>query len=115
MEDRRKHQRFNLDGTCIVQHEKKVGTVVNVSVGGLYCKCFGKGECHAGHAFDVNIYCRKHELCAEGITVKVLESEVIPGQFAEDLKVRKCRAKFDQLEDSQRAELSNFIVRTSFP
>ena len=115
MEDQRKHQRFILDGTCIIQHEKKVGTVINVSVGGLYCKCFGKDKCHTERSFDVNIYCRKYELCAEDITIHVLDSEVMPGNFAEDLGVRKCRAKFEQLEDPQRKELANFIVRTSLP
>ncbi len=113
MEDKRKHQRFVLDGTCIIQHEKKVGTVINVSVGGLYCQCFGKEKCHTGLSFNANIYCRKHELCAEDITLQVLDSDVIPGHFAEDLGTRKCRAKFEQLEDLQRAELLNFIVRTS--
>ena len=114
MKDQRKHQRFVLDGTCIVQHERKVGTVINVSMGGLYCKCFGKDKCHTDRSFDVNIYCRKHELCAEDITLQVLDSEVLPGLFAEDLGVRQCRAKFEQLEDLQRNELSNYIVRTSF-
>ena len=113
MEDQRKHQRFVLDGTCIIQHEKNVGTVINVSVGGLYCKCFGEDKCHTERSFDVNIYCRKHELCAEDITIHVLDSEVEAGHFAEDLGVRKCHAKFEQLEDLQRTELANFIVRTS--
>lgn len=113
MEDRRKHQRFVLDGTCIIQHEKKVGTVIDVSVGGVYCKCFGKDECHAGLSFNANIYCREHELCAEDISIKVLSSEVIPGQFAKDFEVRKCRAQFEQLEGSQRDELASFIVRAS--
>jgi hypothetical protein len=115
MEDQRKHQRFGLDGTCIIQHEIKVGTVTNVSMGGVYCKCFGKDKCHTGRSFNVNIYCRKHELCAEDITIQVLDSKVLPGLFAEDLGVRKCRVKFEQLEDLQRNELSNFIVRTSLP
>ena len=115
MEDQRKYQRFGLDGTCIIQHAKKVGTVINVSMGGLYCKCFGKGNCHTERSFDVNIYCRKHELCAEDITMQVLDSEVLPGLFAEDLGARQCRVKFEQLENLQQNELSTFIVRTSLP
>ena len=115
MHDRRNHQRFIPEDACIIQHEEKVGTVLDVSAGGLSCKCFDWDKCHEGHSINVNLYCKKHELCAENIKMKVLETEVIPGHFAEDLSVRKCRAKFEELAEPQYAELVDFIVKSSFP
>ena len=78
------HQRFKLDDTCIINHDKKVGTVIDISVGGLSCICLDQGECSKGLSSKVKIYCRKQNLCAENIKMKVLSTEKMPGHLIRD-------------------------------
>ena len=113
MEERRKHQRHKLDGVCILQHEQTVGTIIDISAGGLSCVCLDHGECNEGLLTTMNIFCRKHELCAEDIKMKVLSTEMMRGQFVEELGMRMCRVQFNNLKDSQRSQLANIIVSTS--
>ena len=83
MEDRRKHQRFELHDSCIINHSEVVGTIVDISMGGMSCTCLDQNHCHQGFLQQVDIYCRKEGLWAEEINVRVLASEAIPGMFAE--------------------------------
>lgn len=115
MDDRRKHQRFTLDAACILNHDKSVGTVIDISEGGLSCMCLDQGNCSQGLSAQVNIYCKKYDLCAEDIQLKVIGTEKVPGEFMEELGIRKCRARFHQLDKSQRAQLKNLIVTSSLP
>ena len=111
--DRRQHQRYKLDGACIIQHEKSVGTIVDLSVGGLSCVCLDQGTCSKDVSTMVSIYCKKKDLCAEDINMKVLSTEKIQGQFVEDLGMRKCRARFNDLKDFQKSQLIDLILHVS--
>lgn len=113
--ERRKHQRHKLEGACIIQHNKSVGTIVDLSVGGLSCVCLDQGMCNKGLSTTINIFCRKHELCAEDLSMKVLNTEKMQGQFVEELGMRRCRARFNKLEESQKSQLTNIIVSLSMP
>ena len=115
MHDRRIHQRFKLDDTCVINHDKKVGTVIDISAGGLSCICLDQGECSKGFSTQVKIYCRKQNLCAEDIKMNVLDTEKVPGQFMKDVGLRKCRAKFCQVDDTQLEQLATIIVKSSLP
>ena len=113
MEERREHQRFKLEQTCIVNHEKTVGTIIDISAGGLSCVCLDQGTCSKGISTKINIYCKQQDVRAEDIKMKVLNTEKIPGKFLEDLGLRKCRAKFCGLDDPQKSQLANIIVNVS--
>ena len=113
MNERREHQRFKLDQACIIQHNKTVGTIVDISVGGLSCVCLDQGECSKGLSTQINIYCKKNDVCAEDIRMKVLSTEAMPGQFLEDLGLRRCRAKFYELDTPQKSQLTNIIVNSA--
>ena len=115
MDDRRKYQRFKLDDACIISHQKTVGTVLDISQGGLSCICIDQGECRKGVSAQVNIYCKKHDLCAEDIQMKVLDTGIMPGEFMRDLGLRKCRARFLELDEPQQAQLNNIIIKSSLP
>ena len=115
MDDRRKHQRFKLDTACILSHDKSVGTVLDISVGGLSCMCLDQGKCSQGLSAKINIYCKKYDLCAEDIPLKVIGTEMVEGEFMENLGVRKCRARFRQLDKTQQAQVTNIIVKSSLP
>ena len=115
MDDRRKHQRFKLDAACVLSHDKSVGTVLDISVGGLSCMCLDQGKCSQGLSAKINIYCKKHDLCAEDIPLKVIGTEMVQGEFMENLGVRKCRARFHQLDKTQQEQVTNIIVKSSLP
>lgn len=115
MDDRRKHQRFKLDNACIINHEKKVGTIIDISVGGLSCMCLDQGICSKGFSTQVDIYCKKGDLRAEDINIKVVDTEMVPGEFMEILGTRRCRARFSQLDDFQQTQLTEIIVKSSLP
>lgn len=115
MEDRRKHQRFKLKDSCIINHSEVVGTIVDLSMGGLSCVCLNQNNCKVNQPVEVDIYCRKEGLRAGGLTITILCSETCPGKFAEEFGVRKCRVRFDQLVDTQVTQLENIILNSMLP
>ena len=115
MDDRRKHQRFKLDGACAIKHDKKVGTILDISLGGLSCMCLDQGECSQGLSTRIKIFCKKHNVCAEDIKMEVIGTEKVLGQFMDDIGMRKCRTQFLQVDASQLVKLKNIIVKVSLP
>ncbi len=113
MDDRREHQRFILDAACILNHDKSVGTIIDISLGGLSCMCLNQGKCSLALSARINIYCKKHDLCAEDLQLKVIGTEMVPGEFMEKLGIRKCRARFSALDEAQQAQVTNIIEKTS--
>lgn len=113
MDERRKHQRFKLADVCIIRHEKTVGTLIDISPGGLSCMCLDEGQCCQEQSTPVDIYCKKYDLCAEKIIIRVLDTGMVPGEFLKILGIRKCRAEFLQLDESQLAQVENIIVTSS--
>ena len=69
--------------------------------------CFDLGKCSEGLSIQIDIYCKKHDLCAEGIRLKVIGTEMVQGEFIEKLGIRKCRARFYQLDKTQQVQVSN--------
>ena len=115
MEDRRKHQRFKLHDGCILNHSEIVGTILDISLGGLSCMCLNPDKCSNQSMTKVDIYCRRHNLWAEGIGIQVLNTDTEPGQFIPKFGTRKCRAQFVLLEEQQLAQLENIILQYSIP
>lgn len=113
MEEKREHQRFKLDQACIIQHQRTVGTIQDLSAGGLSCVCLDQGDCSTGLSTTINIYCKKNDTRVENIKIKVLSTETMPGQFLADLGLRRCRAKFCELDDPQMTQVANIIVNST--
>jgi len=113
MDDRRRHQRFKLADVCIIRHEKTVGTLIDISPGGLSCMCLDLGQCCQEQSTPVDIYCKKYGLCAENIMIRVLATGMVPGEFLKILGLRKCHAEFPQLDESQLARVKKIIVTSS--
>ena len=113
MEEKREHQRFKLDQTCIIHHQRTVGTILDISVGGLSCVCLDQGECSKGISTTINIYCKNSDTRAEAIKMKVLSTETVPGQFLEELGLRRCRAKFCDLDTPQVKQVTDIIVNST--
>ena len=112
MDERRKHKRFKLDAACILFHDKSGGTIIDISMGGLSCMCLDQGKCSQGLSVQIDIYCKKHDLCAEDIRLKVIGTEMVQGKFLmEKLGTRKCRARFYQLDKSQQVQVTNIITK----
>ena len=113
MVNRRQYQRFKLDGACTLNYDKSGGTVIDISEGGMSCICLDQGECSQGLSAKINIYCKKHDLFAEDIPIKVIGTEMVQGEFMEELGIRKCRARFQLLDESQKAQVANIIAKLS--
>ena len=113
MEERREYQRFKLEQACIIHHQRTVGTILDISAGGLSCVCLDQGECSKGLSTTINIYCKKNDSRAENIKMKVLSTESMPGKFLENLGLRRCRAKFCGLDKPQITQVANIIVNST--
>ena len=111
MPDRRRHHRYLLEMNCFLTYASSVGTIIDICMGGLFCMCleenkFGKDFPEKG----ADIVCEKAKLFAQGLPIKVLNSIVVPGEFAMGVKVRKCRLQFNQLKYGQNTQLEEIIL-----
>lgn len=112
-EERRKYERYSLEDACIINHNTTVGTIINISMGGLSCGCLDLGNCRVNIATLINIYCKMFNIQAENLYMKVLGSEVFPGQFSKNIRFRVCRGKFCRLDNPQQQQLTNILIRSS--
>jgi hypothetical protein len=109
--ERRKHQRFACENKCLILHETVVGTVIDLSLGGLSCSCCssdsddGSARCSK----NVDLFCINTKTWVRGLTMDIIVSEENPGQFLENFWIRKCRARFDNLRDEQAGLLENLF------
>jgi len=115
MEDRRKHQRFLLHDSCLINNSEVVGTIIDISMGGLSCTCLDQNPCYQGLVRQVDIYCGKTGLWAEKLNIQVLSSDTLPGKFVIEFGVRKCRLQFVQLAEMQAGQLENLILHSVLP
>ena len=111
MDDRRRHSRSLLEMNCFLTYPSSVGTIIDISMGGLFCKCmeiskFGKDSPEK----VADIICEKAKLLAQGLPIIVINSIVAPGEFAKEIKVKKCRLQFEQLEHVQKTQLEEIIL-----
>jgi len=111
MDERRKYQRFDFEDKCLIRHETVVGTVIDLSLGGLSCSCCfsNSDDCSDRRCKSVDILSIENMMWVEGLTMDIIDSEEIPGQFLDNFWVRKCRARFDNLREEQAAQLKNLI------
>lgn len=110
MEERRQHQRVNLNKHCLINHAGKVGEIIDLSLGGVSCWCVQGNLCTDDGSRTVDIFCKEGQLWARGLPLQVLDSESVAGKFLGGVPVRKCRARFADLGDRQRNQLENIIL-----
>lgn len=111
MDERREHQRYRLEESCILNYNSSVGTIIDICMGGLSCKCLEQNKCGQDSSERaINIFCKKDELFAQELPIKILGSKVLPGKYVMDVKIRICRAQFKQLKDEQKARLEEIIL-----
>ncbi len=111
MDERRKHQRFQLRGNCLISHGKLVGTVIDLSLGGMSFTCLSSYSdgCNNSSCNNVEIFCTENMLKVPGLTMNIIETEKIPGEFLPNFWISKFRARFDNLREEQIALLENLI------
>lgn len=110
MIERRKDKRYQLANRCILNHGNIVGTILDICQGGLSCMCLDSSQCEGVEPEKVDVFCKKENLIARGLHVRKLDTEIIPGKYVKEIKVRKCRIQFDHLIDAQIAQLKNIIL-----
>jgi hypothetical protein len=111
MYDRRRHQRYLLDKSCFLTNSASVGTIIDISMGGLSCMCLEGRKCgQDSPKKGIYIFCKKATMLAQGLPVKVLDSIIVPGKFDKGLNFRKCHVKFEQLEHVQKNYVQEIIL-----
>ncbi len=109
MNERRENIRYILKDGCIVIHDNTVGAIHDISASGLSCCCLND-ECDQWLGNKIDILCRQHNILAEEIHIKILETECLPGEFLKGLKTRKCRVIFEPLNKRQIGKLENILT-----
>jgi len=111
MIERRKHRRFNLVGNCLISHGKLMGTIIDLSMGGLSFSCLSSNSPDYAKSLcdNVEIVCTENVKRFPGLTMEILDSEKIPGKFLQNFWVTKYRAHFINLQIEQIALLENLI------
>lgn len=113
MDERREHQRINLNKRCLINHAGNIGEIIDLSLGGVSCWCVQGHLCTDATSRKVDIFCKEGQLWARGLSLQVLASESVAGKFLGGVPVRKCRARFADLRDGQRDQLENIILNQS--
>ena len=101
MEERRAAERVEPADDCIVVHEKKVGTIKDISTGGLYCSCFQNKACTKDMSREIDILCGQGQFLVKGVKVMVVHTETIAGRFLSNFEVKKCRLQFLSMREDQ--------------
>lgn len=104
-----------LHDSCLINNSEVVGTIIDISMGGLSCTCLDQNNCYQGCVKQVDIYCGRTGIWAEALNIRILNSEALPGRFVKEFGIRKCRLQFVQLAEAQARELENLILHSVMP
>lgn len=110
MAERRTHQRFDFRDKCLIRHSAVVGSVIDLSLGGLSCSCSSADDIDSSECNKVDLFCSEKRLWVRDLPMKIVESERIPGKFLDNFSVRRCRARFDNLPQEKATQLENLII-----
>jgi hypothetical protein len=112
MAERRKYQRYELEEKCLLRKETAVGTIIDLSLGGLSCSCCSpdSDDCSNRCCKNIDIFCTENKVWVLDLTMDIIDSEKTPGQFLDNFWIRKCRARFNNLRKEQATQLENLIL-----
>lgn len=109
MEEKRKHKRIKLrEGFYGYRTSGRIGEILNVSAGGMLCRCSQEDICDDG-AYD--IFCPGNSICLSGVPVKSVSSSQQSSSSSPGGQARRCHLKFDesQLTAKKNFELKVFL------
>ena len=110
MNERRAHERIHLGKKCLINHSGNVGEIIDLSLGGVSCWCVHGHLCTESAMRKVDIFCTEKRQWARGIPLQILASESVAGKFLGGVPVRRCRARFADLQEGQRDQVENIIL-----
>ncbi len=110
MHNQRQIPRYKLKDGCIIIHDDTVGTINDISTVGLSCHCLKNNDCYNGLRRKIDILCKQRNILAEGLQVKILETQSLPGNFLKELETRKCRIMFEHLTTKQVGTLQKVLA-----
>ncbi len=110
MEERREFERVKPVDDCIVVHSKLIGTVWDISRGGLFCSCFQETPCGCDELKEIDILCGRGSFLVQGLKVKVVERQTRPGRFLRDFEIKKCRMQFAELREEQSDGIESILA-----
>lgn len=109
MEEKRFAERVKPVKDCIVVHPKKIGTIKDISSGGLFCTCFQDSTCEKGIHREIDILCGHGKFLVKGVKVKIVESQSKAGRFLKNFEIKKCRLQFVEVADDQAFGIETII------
>lgn len=109
MEEKRIAERVKPVDDCIVVHSNKIGSIKDISSGGLYCSCFQDSTCKLGIHKEIDILCGYGKFLVKGIKVKIVESQSDAGRFLTNFEIKKCRLQFVEMADHQASGIETII------
>lgn len=111
MIERRKHQRYTIDSGPVVVHSDNIGTIENISRGGMCCTCINDEFDPESHN-SVDILCSGY-FCMRNLGINILKKEMTTGESVFTLFTRKCHIEFANMTEIQLAQLNDFIMTHS--
>lgn len=107
--DRRRHSRYTIDNNVvIVAHGSQAGNVLNISEGGLCCRCIIDGK-QIVPPEKIHIFHQRINLKALEFPVKLRSIHNESGIFIDSMKMRFCHFEFKNLSESHGKELGKLI------
>ncbi|MFZ5764922.1 MAG: PilZ domain-containing protein [Thermodesulfobacteriota bacterium] len=108
MNDRRKDQRFKLANGHFVVHSGNIGKIENISMGGLLCSCINDEHTpHPTGTLEIRCLEKQTSLCE--LNIRILRSDIFPGESIFNVFVRKCHILFEEMSEEQHTRLIDFI------
>jgi hypothetical protein len=108
-QERRKYKRHPVHEDVYVYRSKRIGKILNISLGGMLCQCAHHSKCAT---VDFDIFCPGSCICLSGLPFKVIREEE---NVKATVKDRQCHVEFADLNAAKTIELKNFIDAYSVP
>lgn len=107
MIERRRHKRYRVQERAFVHHDRNVGDIKNVSMGGLCCQC-SSDPGYSPKSGEFGIVCPTDKLSLRGIPFRHVVHEVTESPKSMFLS-HLCRVEFTGLARNQQDQLEQFL------
>jgi hypothetical protein len=103
MQERRRYKRYFVHEDVYVYRSKRIGRIVNISLGGMLCQCGHDSKCAT---VDFDIFCPGSCICVSGLPFETIREEKQTKNKSND---RQCHVRFGKLTPEMTIELKTFI------
>ncbi len=105
--ERRKDVRYRIGEGLYTLHPEHIGSVKDISLGGMLCHCIFASECQK--EMTVSLMSNAGLSWLENIPIRIVRASVVKETPASFLFTRKCHIAFDKPAPAQQEILQRFI------